>query len=60
MNLTDYEKALLAGDFGEDAKKLLEIAVKVCEINGVEDFVEVKEVMLASTQNMSIGGELGW
>ena len=59
MKLTDYEKALLAGDFGEDAKKLLEIAVKVCEINGVEDFVEVKEVMLASTQNMSIGGELG-
>ena len=59
MKLSDYEKSILAGDFGEEAKKILEVMVKIYEINHAKDFIEVKEVMLASTQNMSIGGEMG-
>ncbi|MEJ2718611.1 MAG: aconitase X, partial [Deltaproteobacteria bacterium] len=59
MQLSDYEKAILAGDYGLEAKKVLEIMHKVYEINGAQDFVEVDEVMLASTQNMSIGGVMG-
>jgi len=59
MKLTDYEKSILSGDFGEEAKKILEVMVKIYEMNNAEDFIEVKEVMLASTQNMSIGGEMG-
>ena len=59
MKLTDYEQRLLSGEFGDDAKKLIEIVVKICEINKIEEFVEVQEVMVASTQNMSIGGVLG-
>jgi predicted aconitase len=59
MKLTDYEKSILAGDFGEEAKRILEVMVKLYEINHAKGFIEVKEVMLASTQNMSIGGEMG-
>jgi predicted aconitase len=59
MKLSDYEKSILAGDFGEEAKKILEVMTKIYEINNTKDFIEVKEVMLASTQNMSIGGEMG-
>jgi predicted aconitase len=59
MRLSDGEKAILAGDFGREAKKVLEIWLKVYEINGAEGYVEVDEVMLASTQNMSIGGVMG-
>ena len=56
MNLTDYERAILAGDYGDAAKKVLEVMVKIYEINEAEGFADVEEVMLASTQNMSIGG----
>jgi len=59
MKLSDYEKSILAGDFGEEAQKILDVMVKIYEINGADDFVEVKEVMLASTQNMTISGTLG-
>jgi len=59
MQLTDYEKSILAGDFGEEAKKILEVMVKVYEINNAKGFIDINEVMLASTQNMSIGGEMG-
>jgi len=59
MKPSDYEKSILAGKFGEEAKKILEVMLKIYEINQAEGFIEVKEVMLASTQNMSIGGELG-
>ncbi len=59
MKLSDYEKSILAGDFGEEAKKILEVMTKIYEINNADDFIQVKEVMLASTQNMSIGGEMG-
>lgn len=59
MQLSDSEKAILAGDFGWEAQKVLEIWAKVYEINGADGFVDVDEVMLASTQNMSIGGVMG-
>lgn len=59
MKLTDYEKSILAGDFGEEARKILEVMVKIYEIYDAKGFVDVNEVMLASTQNMSIGGEMG-
>jgi predicted aconitase len=59
MQLTDYEKSILSGDFGEEARKILEVMVKVYEINDAQRFVEVKEAMLASTQNMTLSGTLG-
>ncbi|MFC1825332.1 aconitase X [Thermodesulfobacteriota bacterium] len=59
MKLSDYEKAILAGEFGKEAQKIVQIMIKIAEINHTEDFVDVSEVMLASTQNMSIGGVLG-
>lgn len=59
MKLTGYERSILAGDFGDEARKILEVMVKVCEVNEARDFVEVGEVMLASTQNMSISGVAG-
>jgi len=59
VQLNNYEKSILAGDFGEEAKKILEVMVKIYEINDAKGFAEVSEVMLASTQNMSIGGEMG-
>jgi predicted aconitase len=59
MQLTNYEKSILDGDFGDDAKKIMEVMVKIYEINDAQGFIEVNEVMLASTQNMSIGGEMG-
>ncbi len=59
MQLTNYEKSILAGDIGDDAKKIMEVMVKIYEINDAKGFIEVNEVMLASTQNMSIGGEMG-
>jgi predicted aconitase len=59
MELTAYERSILAGDFGDEARKILEVMVKVYEVNGARDFVEVGEVMLASTQNMSISGVAG-
>ncbi len=59
MKLSNYERSILAGDFGDEARKILEVMVKIYEINQAQDFVEVNEVMLASTQNISISGKLG-
>ncbi|MDI7261653.1 MAG: aconitase X [Thermodesulfobacteriota bacterium] len=59
MKLSDYEKSILAGDFGDEARKILEVMVKIYETNQAQDFVEVNEVMLASTQNFSLSGTLG-
>jgi len=33
MLLTDYEKALLHGDYGQEARQLMEIMIKVAELN---------------------------
>jgi len=59
MKLSDYERSILAGDFGEEAQKILEVMVKVYEINDAKGFVEIKEVMLAGSQCLSTSGELG-
>ena len=59
MRLSDYERSILAGDFGDEARKILEVMVKVYEINDAKGFVEVNEAMLASTQNFTLSGTLG-
>ena len=59
MILTDYEKALLKGDYGQEAKQLMEIMVKVAEINEAAELVDVKHVMIGNTGMLSIGGETG-
>jgi predicted aconitase len=59
MKLSDYERSILAGDYGDEARKILEVMVKVYEINDAKGFVEVNEAMLASTQNMTLSGTLG-
>src|SRR5512137_2401092 len=59
MKLSDYERSILAGDYGDEARKILEVMVKVYEINDAKGFVEVNEAMLASTQNFTLSGTLG-
>jgi predicted aconitase len=59
MQLNDYEEMILSGGFGEEAKKVLEVMIKLAEVYQADGLVQVEEVMLASTQNMSIGGEPG-
>lgn len=59
MKLSDYERSILAGDFGDEARKILEVMAKIYEINQAQDFIEVNEVMLASTQNLSLSGIMG-
>ena len=59
MTLTDFEKALLNGDRGQEAKQLMEIMLKVCEINDVRELVDVKHVMIGNTGMMSVAGETG-
>ena len=59
MKLSDYERSILAGDCGDEARKILEVMVKVYEINDAKGFVEVNEAMLASTQNFTLSGTLG-
>lgn len=59
MLLTDYEKALLHGDYGQEARQLMEIMVKVAELNEAADLVDVEHVMIGNTGMLSIGGETG-
>jgi predicted aconitase len=59
MKLSDYERSILAGDCGDEARKIIEVMVKVYEINDAKGFVEVNEAMLASTQNFTLSGTLG-
>lgn len=59
MTLTDYEKALLNGDYGQEAKQLMEIMLKVAEINETAELVDVKHVMIGNTGMLSIAGETG-
>jgi len=44
MDLTREEKRMLQGDCGDMARKLMEISLKVGEINGAERLVEIKSV----------------
>ncbi len=57
--LTNYEKKLLKGEYGQEAKQLLEILLKVAEINGVSEFAEVEHVMIGNTCMLSVAGETG-
>ena len=59
MILTDYEKALLNGDYGQEAKQLMEIMLKVAEIYEAAELVDVKHVMIGNTGMLSIAGETG-
>ena len=59
MMLTDFEKALLNGDRGGEARRLMEIMLKVGEINGADEWVDVKQVMIGNTGMMSVAGETG-
>lgn len=59
MMLTDYEKSLLNGDHGREAQQVMEITVKVAEINGATGLVDVKHVMIGNTGMLSIAGETG-
>lgn len=44
MKLTTQEQKLLNGDYGDAARKLMEIAVKVGEMNGARRMVEITSV----------------
>ena len=57
--LTDYEKALRNGDHGREARQLMEIMLKVAEINQATDLIAVKHVMIGNTGMLSIAGETG-
>jgi len=59
MELTACEKALLNGDYGQEAKQLMEVMLKVAEINGATELVEVKNVQIGSTGILAVGGESG-
>jgi len=45
MILKDYEKALLNGDHGPEAKQLMDIMLKVVEVNGADGLVEVRHIV---------------
>jgi predicted aconitase len=59
MRLTNYEKALLSGDCGQEAKQLMEVMLKIAELNQATELVKAKHVMIGNTGMMSIGGETG-
>jgi len=59
MRLTGYERDLLNSDYGQEAKQLMEIMLKVAEINGAEGLVDVRHIMIGNTAMLSIGGETG-
>jgi len=59
LELTEHEKRLLNGDFGSKAKELMEIMLKIAELNGAEELIEVKQVMLATTEILALAGEVG-
>ena len=44
MELTKEEEKILTGDYGDTARKLLEIALKVGEVNGAEKMVDITSV----------------
>lgn len=59
VNLTNYENKILSGEFGNEAKQLVEIALKIAEINNVNEFAEVAHVMIGNTCMLSVAGETG-
>ena len=59
VKITSYEEQLLRGDYGNEAKQLVEILLKIAEINGVNEFVEVSQTMIGNTCMLSVAGETG-
>lgn len=49
MKLPDYERYILHGDFGDEARKILQVKVKIYEINEAKYFVGLNEITLNST-----------
>ena len=59
VKINSYEEQLLRGDYGNEAKQLVEILLKIAEINGVNEFVEVSQTMIGNTCMLSVAGETG-
>lgn len=57
MKLTDYEKAMLAGEFGEPKRLALEQQVQVGRFFDAEDLVEVSQAhIMADTESLGESG----
>ena len=59
MDLDRYEQDLLTGEYGDTVKKLMEIMVRIGEINDAKRLVEISSVHLASTLIYIISGDTG-
>ena len=59
MQLTKYEKELVNGKHGEEAAKVMEIMLKIGEINGADKLIDISQVHLATTQILALSGEGG-
>ena len=57
MRLTDYEQAMLAGEFGEPRRRALEQQMKVGRFFDAEDFVGIAQVhLMADTESLGEAG----
>jgi predicted aconitase len=57
MKLTDYEKAMLAGEFGEPKRIALEQQVQVGRFFDAEDLVEVSQAhIMGDTESLGVSG----
>jgi len=57
MRLSDYEKELLAGEFGEPRKRALQQQMAVGRFFDAEDFVEIAQVhLMADTESLGAAG----
>jgi predicted aconitase len=59
MDLNRYEQDLLAGKYGDTVRKLMEIMVRIGEINDAKRLMEISSVHLASTLIYIISGDTG-
>lgn len=59
MKLTKYEEELVDGYYGSEAAKVMEIMLKIGEVYGADELIEVKQVHLATTQILALSGEGG-
>lgn len=61
MELTDRERALLAGEGGKAARKAMEILVALGRVYGAERLVEVRSVQVSGVSFHNLGDAgLGW
>lgn len=59
MRLTKYERDLVNGKYGKEAAKVMEIMLKIGEINEADKLIDVSQVHLATTQVLALSGEGG-